>query len=173
MTLSLEEGQLLALLGPSGCGKTTTLRMVAGLERPTSGSIVVGGETLADGSRSVEPEHRGLGMVFQSYALWPHMTVYQNVAYGLRWSKMPKSDIPQRVRQVLELVGMAALADRPVPYSERRPAAARRARPRARHAPDACSSSTSRSATSTRCCANPCASRSAPYSRSTASPRST
>jgi iron(III) transport system ATP-binding protein len=116
VTLDLEKGQLLALLGPSGCGKTTTLRMVAGLERPTSGSIVVGGELLADGTRSLEPEKRGLGMVFQSYALWPHMTVAENVAYGLRWSRTPKREIGPRVREVLELVGMAALADRPVPY---------------------------------------------------------
>jgi iron(III) transport system ATP-binding protein len=76
----------------------------------------VDGETLADEKRSVEPEHRGLGMVFQSYALWPHMTVAENVAYGLRWSRTPKSEAGQRVREVLELVGMASLADRPVPY---------------------------------------------------------
>ena len=114
VTLELQKGQLLALLGPSGCGKTTTLRMVAGLERLSSGSIVVDGETLADDKRSVEPEHRGLGMVFQSYALWPHMTVAENVAYGLRWSRVPKSEIGARVREVLELVGMAALAERPV-----------------------------------------------------------
>src|SRR5688572_14035844 len=73
LTIGLRSGQMLALLGPSGCGKTTTLRMVAGLERPTGGEIILDGKVLANASRSVEPERRDLGMVFQSYALWPHM----------------------------------------------------------------------------------------------------
>ncbi|MET8831756.1 ABC transporter ATP-binding protein [Streptomyces sp. NPDC004610] len=116
LTLSLPPGRLLALLGPSGCGKTTTLRMIAGLERPTSGAIRVGEETVADGSRWVEPEDRGLGMVFQSYALWPHMTVFENVAYALRRRRVGKAAIAERVPEVLAIVGMTGYGSRPVAH---------------------------------------------------------
>src|SRR4051794_24521112 len=101
-----------ALIGPSGCGKTTTLRMIAGLERPDRGTIAVGGIVITDGARSVPPESRAMGMVFQSYALWPHMTVAQNVAYGLERKRVPKPAIRDKVREVLELVGMTPYADR-------------------------------------------------------------
>ncbi len=111
--LTLFEGQLLALLGPSGCGKTTTLRMVAGLERPTGGEIVVDGNVLANTTMSVEPEKRELGMVFQSYALWPHMTVFDNVAYGLRRGGYKRDDVVKRVRDVLQIVGMPGYEERP------------------------------------------------------------
>jgi ABC-type Fe3+/spermidine/putrescine transport system ATPase subunit len=113
VSLTLAEGQLLALLGPSGCGKTTTLRMVAGLERPTGGEIILDGRLLADARTSVEPEKRKLGMVFQSYALWPHMTVFDNVAYGLRRAGHSRASTAARVREVLQLVGMAEYEDRP------------------------------------------------------------
>jgi ABC-type Fe3+/spermidine/putrescine transport system ATPase subunit len=113
LSLTLQEGQLLALLGPSGCGKTTTLRMVAGLERPTGGQIVVDGIVLADASMSIEPEKRELGMVFQSYALWPHMTVFENVAYGLRRAGHARADVAQRVKEVLQIVGLPDYESRP------------------------------------------------------------
>ncbi|WP_011578893.1 MULTISPECIES: ABC transporter ATP-binding protein [Chelativorans] len=115
ISLVLSEGEMLAMLGPSGCGKTTTLRMLAGLEHPTSGSIRIGETVLANGRKSVPPEDRGIGMVFQSYALWPHMKVFDNVAYGLKLRKVPKAEIAQRVSNVLAIVDMA-------PYSDRFPA---------------------------------------------------
>jgi ABC-type Fe3+/spermidine/putrescine transport system ATPase subunit len=113
VSLNLREGQLLALLGPSGCGKTTTLRMVAGLERPTGGEIIVDGSVLANARMSVEPEKRKLGMVFQSYALWPHMTVFDNVAYGLRRNGYSRPDTERRVKEVLQVVGMPGYEERP------------------------------------------------------------
>jgi iron(III) transport system ATP-binding protein len=111
--LRAEAGELVTLLGPSGCGKTTTLRCVAGLERPDAGAIRIGGEQVSgDGGRFVAPERRNLGMVFQSYALWPHMTVFANVAYPLRVRRAPRAEIQGRVREVLAAVGMAAHAQR-------------------------------------------------------------
>src|SRR4051794_9492214 len=114
VSLHVPAGTMVALIGPSGCGKTTTLRMVAGLERPDRGTIAVGGTVIMDGERSVPPESRAMGMVFQSYALWPHMTVAQNVGYGLKRKRVPRPDIQDKVREVLELVGMT-------PYAERYP----------------------------------------------------
>ena len=113
ISFRLEVGHMLALLGPSGCGKTTTLRMVAGLERLTAGEIILDGQVLASGSRSVLPEHRGLGMVFQTYALWPHMTVFENVAYGLRKLRLPAAELRSRVGQVLAMAGMSGYEERP------------------------------------------------------------
>jgi len=113
VSFGLQAGQMLALLGPSGCGKTTTLRMIAGLERPTSGEIVLDEQVLASASNSVLPEHRGLGMVFQTYALWPHMTVFENVAYGLRKFRMAESELRSRVDQVLRMAGMSGYEERP------------------------------------------------------------
>lgn len=110
--LSIGQGKLFSFLGPSGCGKTTTLRMIAGLETPTEGEIVVDGEVLSDSKRVVLPEKRNMGMVFQSYAVWPHMTVSDNVAYGLKIKKQPRSDIEKKVRETLSLVGLADYQDR-------------------------------------------------------------
>jgi iron(III) transport system ATP-binding protein len=113
VSFGLKSGHMLALLGPSGCGKTTTLRMIAGLERPTSGVIVLDGQVLANASHSVPPERRGLGMVFQTYALWPHMTVFENVAYGLRRLRLPQAELTVRVSEVLATIGMAGYENRP------------------------------------------------------------
>ena len=93
LTLTVEEGEFLTLLGSSGCGKTTTLRMIAGFEEPTTGSIKVEGEAIED----KEPYERDVNTVFQSYALFPHKTIYDNIAYGLKMKKVPKKEIAQRV----------------------------------------------------------------------------
>jgi len=117
ISFSVPKGQLFTLLGPSGCGKSTTLRCIAGLERPEGGVIVVNGQTHVDAARGifVPPDKRGIGMVFQSYAIWPHMTVYENVAYALEVKRIPRSEIRARVADTLELVGLAGLADRAAP----------------------------------------------------------
>jgi len=116
VSFRVEPGEVVVLLGPSGCGKTTTLRCVAGLEHPTSGTIAIGGKIMSDPARGllVPPRSRNLGMVFQSYAVWPHMTVAENVAYPLRTRRMARHDIARRVMEVLELVGLAAYANRSV-----------------------------------------------------------
>jgi ABC-type Fe3+/spermidine/putrescine transport system ATPase subunit len=101
-----------SLLGPSGCGKTTTLRMLAGLEHPDAGVIRIGGETVAGPGVRVPPERRGLGMVFQSYAVWPHRSVEANVAYPLALRRLPKTEIAERVREALRWVRLDALATR-------------------------------------------------------------
>ena len=114
VSFSVGAGEHLTLLGPSGCGKTTTLRAIAGLEKPTGGLIRIDGAVVYD-SRSrtqVPPERRGLSMVFQSYAIWPHMTVFDNVAYGLRVRREPESEIARKVGWALGLVQMAELASR-------------------------------------------------------------
>ncbi|MBN8901541.1 MAG: ABC transporter ATP-binding protein, partial [Rhodospirillales bacterium] len=107
--------ELVTLLGPSGCGKTTTLRSIAGLETPSAGAIRLNGETVwsATERRNVPAEKRGVSMVFQSYAIWPHMTVAENVAYGLRVRKASAADIATNVARVLDLVQMRRFADRP------------------------------------------------------------
>src|ERR671923_206865 len=92
VTLTVEDGEFLALVGPSGCGKSTLLRAIAGLEEVTSGHIAIGGRGVTD----LAPRHRDIAMVFQSYALYPHMTVRQNLAYGLRVRRMPKAEIRLR-----------------------------------------------------------------------------
>ncbi|MBM3527416.1 MAG: ABC transporter ATP-binding protein [Alphaproteobacteria bacterium] len=114
VTLSVAPGEFVTLLGPSGCGKTTTLRCIAGLERPDGGDIRIGRQTVASASQGVylNPEDRNIGMVFQSYAVWPHMTVFENVAYGLRVRRAPGHVIKQRTMRALELVGLAQLAER-------------------------------------------------------------
>jgi len=112
--VELARGRTLALLGPSGCGKTTLLRLLAGLLSPTRGSVSIDGQLMADAAtgRFVQPERRGLGMVFQDYALWPHMSVARNVAFPLEMSGAPRADIDRRVKAALERVGLADLANR-------------------------------------------------------------
>jgi iron(III) transport system ATP-binding protein len=110
-------GSLVTLLGPSGCGKTTTLRLIAGLERPDAGEVWVGGELLTSAARGVYvgPDKRRMGMVFQTYAIWPHMTVFENIAFPLRARRLPAVEIDARVTAILETLGLAGLGDRPGP----------------------------------------------------------
>jgi iron(III) transport system ATP-binding protein len=117
LSLDLYEGEILTLLGPSGCGKTTTLRMVAGLEIPDAGDIFFGDRAVVLTSRrfAVPPDKRNVGMVFQSYAIWPHMTVAENVAFPLQARRFPRKEIKERVRQALDLVGLSGFEDRPAP----------------------------------------------------------
>lgn len=114
VSLSIGEGEFVTLLGPSGCGKTTTLRCVAGLERPDKGEIVIGEQVVAAPGRGINlpPEKRNIGMVFQSYAVWPHMTVFENVAYGLRVRRVRSAEVRKKTMRALELVGLAHLAER-------------------------------------------------------------
>src|SRR5436190_5539116 len=114
VSLTVPEGKFATLLGPSGCGKTTTLNCIAGLEQPDGGRISVGSAVLTDVERRVilPPERRNLGMVFQSYALWPHMTVYDNLAFGLKLHKVPGAEIRKRIAEALELVGLGGLEKR-------------------------------------------------------------
>ena len=116
VSFTVEAGEIVVLLGPSGCGKTTTLRCVAGLEHPTSGRIVIGGNVYTDPAAGVlmPPRARNLGMVFQSYAVWPHMTVRQNVAYPLNARGASRADIAKGVEEALALVELSSYADRPV-----------------------------------------------------------
>lgn len=114
VSIDVERGQVCSFLGPSGCGKTTTLRCIAGLEQADSGRISLGGRTLynSDDKTLVAPEDRDLGMVFQSYALWPHKTIEANLALGLRIKGLPSGEIRDRVAEMLELVGMGGTANR-------------------------------------------------------------
>ncbi|HBS6069626.1 ABC transporter ATP-binding protein [Klebsiella aerogenes] len=114
VSMELKRGEVVSLLGPSGSGKTTLLRAVAGLEKPTAGRITIGNNVVYDGSpRSEIPaEERNLGLVFQSYALWPHKTVFDNVAYPLKLRKVASGEIKQRVQSVLEQLGLGHLANR-------------------------------------------------------------
>lgn len=110
LNLTVEQGEIITLLGPSGCGKTTTLRMVAGFEEPDSGSIEIDGTTVFDDHKSVPPEKRGIGMVFQDYTLFPHMTIGKNVSFGL--SKWSRHNRKHRAKEVLDLVGLGDYAER-------------------------------------------------------------
>ena len=114
VSMHLQRGEVVALLGPSGSGKTTLLRAVAGLESPKAGTIDIGERRVFDGSRKLElpAEARNLGLVFQSYALWPHKTVFDNVAYGLKLRKMTARDIEPKVREVLAQLGLGHLGER-------------------------------------------------------------
>src|ERR1700687_6104999 len=108
VSFCVQPGEQLTLLGPSGCGKTTTLRAIAGLEQPSGGSIRIDGQTMYDAAqrRTVPTEQRGVSMVFQSYAVWPHMTVFDNVAYGLRVRKQRAEELKANVERALDLVQM-------------------------------------------------------------------
>src|SRR5579862_9835190 len=118
ISLTVETGKLTTLLGPSGCGKTTTLRCLAGLERPQSGRIVIANRTVFDSAKRifVPASDRGIGMVFQSYAIWPHMTVFENVAFPLRVARAKKysaAEIRDRVARMLDLVQLGGFPRRP------------------------------------------------------------
>ena len=117
LSLDVLDGEILTLLGPSGCGKTTTLRMVAGLETPDAGDIFFGDQAVVMSSRRLclSPDKRNVGMVFQSYAIWPHMTVAENVAFPLKARRFPKKEIKERVLCALDLVGLTGFEDRPGP----------------------------------------------------------
>ncbi|MBI3953272.1 MAG: ABC transporter ATP-binding protein [Chloroflexi bacterium] len=110
LDVAVERGQILALLGPSGCGKTTTLRLLAGFERPDQGRILLEGRAISDARTLLPPERRGIGMVFQDYALFPHLTVADNVGFGLH--RLRPAERADRIRAVLKLVGLAALEER-------------------------------------------------------------
>ncbi|MGW8182325.1 MAG: ABC transporter ATP-binding protein [Burkholderiales bacterium] len=114
VNLAVGQGEFVTLLGPSGCGKTTTLRCIAGLERPDAGEIRIDGQVVTAPGRGIhlDPENRNIGMVFQSYAVWPHMTVFDNVAYGLRVRRVAGPEMTARTTKALELVGLGHLADR-------------------------------------------------------------
>lgn len=114
VSFQLEDGQFLSLLGPSGCGKTTCLRMLAGLEKNTGGEIFIDDECVSSPQKKLftPPEKREIGMVFQSYAVWPHMDVFENVAYPLRIKGLPKSEILQRVNETLKIVELGGFEKR-------------------------------------------------------------
>ena len=112
LSLEIADREFVTLLGPSGCGKTTLLRLIAGFMAPDDGVIRVGTATLSTPTGLLPPERRGMGMVFQNYAVWPHKTVYQNVAFGLEVRKVSRAEIRERVARVLELVTLAGLEQR-------------------------------------------------------------
>lgn len=109
---TFQDGEFVTLLGPSGCGKSTILRMIAGFEKPTSGEIYIDDQLVSGGKTFVPPEKRNIGMVFQSYAVWPHMNVFDNVAYPLSIKKTPKRDIKQRVEDALEITHLSQYSER-------------------------------------------------------------
>ncbi|MEE8516282.1 MAG: ABC transporter ATP-binding protein [Alphaproteobacteria bacterium] len=117
ISFKVNAGEMVTLLGPSGCGKTTTLRCVAGLERPDGGRIEIGNEPMVDvDGKAFVPAHlRNLGMVFQSYAIWPHMSVYENVAYALEGKRLSRAEIRKRTMEALDLVQLTGFTDRPAP----------------------------------------------------------
>src|SRR3954470_5652881 len=108
LSLEIQEAELLVLVGPSGCGKTTALRMIAGLEPITSGDLFIGGRRMND----VLERDRDIAMVFQNYALYPHMTVAQNIAFSLKLARTPKDELKRRVKETAELLGLENLLDR-------------------------------------------------------------
>jgi iron(III) transport system ATP-binding protein len=112
VALRIDHGQLVCLLGPSGCGKTTTLRLIAGFLEPTSGEIHVGDRLVSSVARTLPPEQRKMSMIFQSYALWPHMTVAENITYGLRLRKLDRDTIGKKLKAILQTTKLEALAER-------------------------------------------------------------
>ena len=117
VSFEVESGSILTLLGPSGCGKTTTLRMIAGLERPDAGEVRVGDRLVTSVEQSIllPPDKRRMGMVFQSYAIWPHMNVFENIAFPLRGRRLPPAEIRDKVMTMLQSLGLEGLHDRPAP----------------------------------------------------------
>ena len=114
VSFAVGRNQITGLLGPSGCGKTTTLRCIAGVERPDAGTISINGRTVVSEGTNLDPESRNLGMVYQNYAIWPHLSVYENVVYPLRYNDdIPKSEYEERVMDILELVQIPELRDTP------------------------------------------------------------
>lgn len=111
-TQEFKDGEFITLLGPSGCGKTTLLRIIAGFEKPTTGEVKIDGVTVSSDDVFIPPEKRGIGMVFQSYAVWPHMNVFDNIAYPLKIKKVPKSQVKQKVMEILEVVHLRQYAER-------------------------------------------------------------
>ena len=112
VSLHIEHGLLVCLLGPSGCGKTTTLRLIAGFVEPSEGEIHVGSRLVSSPARTLPPEQRNMSMIFQSYALWPHMTVAENIAYGLKLRKQDRDTIARKLRSILQTTRLGSLADR-------------------------------------------------------------
>ncbi len=106
--LKIENGEMMTLLGPSGCGKTTTLRMISGFETPTSGEIFIGNRSV----EQIPPNKRDISMVFQSYALFPHLTIFENVAYGLKVKRLPKNEVMKRTKDVMELMKLTSMENR-------------------------------------------------------------
>ncbi|HEY7997428.1 MAG TPA: ABC transporter ATP-binding protein [Pseudolabrys sp.] len=112
ISLAIESGHLVCLLGPSGCGKTTTLRLIAGFVEPSAGEIHVGDKLISSPARSLPPERRNMSMIFQSYALWPHMTVAENIVYGLKLRKLGRDAIAKKLNDILATTKLAPLAER-------------------------------------------------------------
>jgi iron(III) transport system ATP-binding protein len=112
ISLAIEHGHLVCLLGPSGCGKTTTLRLIAGFVEPSAGEIRVGDKLISSPAHSLPPERRNMSMIFQSYALWPHMTVAENIVYGLKLRKMDRDTIAKKLNAILATTRLAPLAER-------------------------------------------------------------
>jgi iron(III) transport system ATP-binding protein len=112
ISLTIEHGRLACLLGPSGCGKTTTLRLIAGFVEPSAGEIRVGNQLVSSPARTVPPERRNMSMIFQSYALWPHMTVAENVAYGLKLRRVDRATLDRKLGAILATTHLGELADR-------------------------------------------------------------
>ena len=114
LNMVIEDREFITLLGPSGCGKTTTLRMIAGLETPTEGKIIIGDEVVFDSEKgiNVSPAKRDVGFLFQNYALWPHMTVWKNISFGLENLKWKKEDITARVNEVMRMLKIEQFKDR-------------------------------------------------------------
>ena len=110
VSLYIEHGLFVSLLGPSGCGKTTVLRLVAGFLAPDRGSVRVGDRLISSPEALLPPERRNMSMIFQSYALWPHMTIAENVAYGLKLRRLPRSEVEQRVASILTVTRLSGLA---------------------------------------------------------------
>jgi inositol-phosphate transport system ATP-binding protein len=108
ITLDIKSGELVAFLGPSGCGKTTTLLMIAGIYKPTAGYVKFGGRVV----NQLQPKDRNIGMVFQSYALYPHMTVYENIAFPMKLKKTPEAEMKTRTQEVADMMGIGHLMDR-------------------------------------------------------------